>query len=205
MFWIYFWWLILWDLGLLLNGKQDSPSGSCSSSDIDIDSDKDGLHLLDGQLMSPPPHFSPPPSPLALSLPSVSAESRGGPHPRTLLHPLWAPDPYCPTTPPQATRITPPPYWAASITPPPLTADISLKANPLKFKFASSQGARFFVIMCKISYCMIGQSPNLLKSITNIDFRERVRMILPTLAEFRNSTSRAKKKGIPVASRRWKI
>ena len=81
-------------------------------------------------------------------------------------------------------------------------SEISWKANTLRFKLASSQGARFLVMKGKIRYCMIGQSSNLLKSITDIDLRERVRMILSNQAEFRNVTSHAKKKGIPVAPRR---
>ena len=46
------------------------------------------------------------------------------------------------------------------------------------------------------------EKKNLLKSITDIDLRERVRMILPTQEEFRSAAYRAKKKGIPVAPRR---
>ena len=41
-----------------------------------------------------------------------------------------------------------------------------------------------------------------MKSITDIDLKERVRMILPTQEEFRSAAYRAKKKGIPVAPRR---
>ena len=41
-----------------------------------------------------------------------------------------------------------------------------------------------------------------MKSITDIDLRERVRMILPTQEEFMSAARHAKKKGIPVAPRR---
>ena len=41
-----------------------------------------------------------------------------------------------------------------------------------------------------------------MKSITDIDLRERTTIILPTQDEFRSAAYRAKKKGIPVAPRR---
>ena len=43
-----------------------------------------------------------------------------------------------------------------------------------------------------------------MKSITDIDLRERVRMILPIQGEFMSAAYCAKKKGIPVAPRRLK-
>ena len=43
---------------------------------------------------------------------------------------------------------------------------------------------------------------NLLKSITDINLRERIGIILPTQDEFRSAAYCAKKKGIPLAPRR---